>query len=155
MAELHSITGLFFEDVHGASPFGGYYIRKNENLGRREIEGQLADIWGISAIKGEMHPGLLSFTKQYRRCNHEQAFDYTFTFKNGIWEGEYISPVTGYNGKSICKTIVCMRNLNAENINLYSPSNSRSPEEFAREMIEGLIKKDLIRKVKEPKPKKR
>lgn len=152
MAELHSITGIFFEAVPGASPFGGYFIRKNENE-RREINGQIADLWGISTIRGEMHPrlGLLTFRKSYDKCNNEQKFDYKFEFKNGIWHGEYRSPLTGYNGKSICKTHVCMRYIDTEQLDL--SSKIQTPEEFAMEMVKGLIEKDLIRKVKKPKSK--
>lgn len=142
--ELHSITGLFYEDFPGISPWGGYFIR---GLGEENnIEGMLADVHGLSRIDGKINSDLLEFRKQYGDENMGQVYDYRFQLKNGIWLGEYTSSeFSSYSGRSLCKTNLCLKDLNFKNIAI------NSPEDFVRVLIDNMVNSGKIELINDPK----
>ena len=137
MGELYSIAGLFYEAFPGISPWGGYFIRGREGGSKNQIVGQLIDLYGPSQLKGVLEKDSLEFKKKYERCNHEQMFDYKFSLKNGIWQGEFSSP-NGYRGRSICKTNLCLEELDFEKVDL------RSPEGYAKALIDSMVQTDYL-----------
>lgn len=128
MAELHSIVGLFHEDFPGISPWGGHFIKNYEG----GIVGQLIDVWGPSKLEGVLENESLEFRKQYKECNREQIFDYKFSLVDGIWQGEFSSP-NGYIGGAICKTYLCLGNLDFKVVDI------RNPEEYAKAIIDSMV----------------
>jgi len=144
MGEIYSITGFFYEDFPGISPWGGYFIRGREGDPENQIVGQLIDLHGPSSLKGVLEEDSLEFEKQYEQCNHEQLFDYRFSLKDGIWQGEWSSPVNNYIGKSVCKTNLCLGNINFERVDL------GSPEGFAKALIDSMIRTGYLETYKDP-----
>ncbi|MFH1431566.1 MAG: hypothetical protein ABIG37_03825 [Nanoarchaeota archaeon] len=142
MAELHSITGMFYEEFPGISPWGGYFIKgmDGEDSG---IDGMLADTHGISRITGTMNSGLLEFIKQYEE-NMGQAFHYKFSLKDEIWLGEYTSSSSGYGGRSVCKTNLCIKDLT------FRKFDTRTPEGFAKAIIGSMVEGGQLEKFKDP-----
>jgi hypothetical protein len=143
MGELHSITGLFYEAFPGISPWGGYFIKGREGDLENQIVGQLIDMHGPSRLEGVLETDSLEFRKQYERCNQEQVFDYKFSLKNGIWQGEFSSP-GGYRERSICKTNLCLGELNFENVDL------RSSEGYAKALIDSMVRTGFLETFKDP-----
>jgi len=138
MAQLYSITGLFYEEFPGIVPWGGHFIRGMDEDGENGISGQLADMHGISRISGLMTENSLEFTKQYEGCNGEQAFDYRFTKEGDLWKGEWDSRVSSWSGRSICKTFVCMPEMDFRKVDM------RTPEGFARAMLESMVDRGML-----------
>jgi len=100
--------------------------------GEDHIEGQLIDNYGPSRITGAMSEEALDFTKEYLKCNEDEIYNYSFKLKEGIWRGEFTSMDTGYTNRSICRTNKILGNLEFKR----SP---RNPEEWADQLIEGMI----------------
>ena len=148
MAELHSITGMFYEGFPGISPWGGYFIKgmdgEENGIDREgsEIEGMLADVHGISRITGVMNPESLEFRKQYEE-NNERVFDYKFSLKNGIWFGEYKSTSSNYNGRSICKTNLCIKDLTFRKFDM------RTAEGYAKALMDSMVECGQLEKFKD------
>ncbi len=142
MAELHSITGMFYESFPGISPWGGYLIRGMD--GKDDgIEGMLADVHGISRITGTMNPELLEFRKQYGQ-NRGHAFNYKFQLKNGVWLGEYVSTSQDYSGRSICKTNLCIKDLTFKKFDL------SSPDRYVKALIDSMVESGQLEKFRDP-----
>lgn len=143
MAELHSITGLFFERFPGISPWGGYFIRGTEE-DESSIEGKLVDLDGISDINGTMDPELLEFRKQYE-ANNEESFDYKFSMGNGIWVGEYVSTATtSFRGGSVCKTNLCIEDLTFRKFDM------TTPEGCTKALVTSMIEDGSLESYKDP-----
>jgi len=113
MGELYSISGLFYEEFIGISPWGGYFVKGCEGDRENQIVGQLIDRYGPSRLEGILEKDSLEFRKQYERCNNEKMFYYKFSLKNGIWQGEFFS-LDGYTGRATCKIKLCLGKLNFE-----------------------------------------
>ena len=143
MGELYSITGLFYEAFPGISPWGGHFVKGHEGDSENQIVGQIIDMYGPSRLEGVLEKDSLEFRKQYERCNFEQMFDYKFSLKNGIWQGEVSSP-DGYRGRSICKTNLCLGELNFEKVDL------RSPEGYAKALIDSMVQTGYLETFKDP-----
>lgn len=142
MGELYSITGLFYEDFPGTSPWGGYFIRGFEYDSDNQIVGKLIDLGGSSRVEGILEKDSLEFIKKYEQCNHEKIFDYKFSLKDGIWKGEFSSP-DGYRGRSICKTNLCLGELNFEKVDL------RSPEGYSKALIDSMVRTGYLETIKD------
>ena len=143
MGELYSITGLFYEAFPGISPWGGHFIKGREGDSENQIVGQLIDMYGPSRLEGVLEKDSLEFRKQYERCNFEQMFDYKFSLKNGIWQGEFSSP-DGYRGRSICKTNLCLGELNFKKVDL------RTPEGYAKALIDNMVQTGYLETFEDP-----
>jgi len=142
MVELYSITGMFYESFPGIIPWGGYLIRGMD--GEEDgIEGMLADVHGISRITGTMNPDQLEFRKQYEK-NRGQTFDYKFQLKDTIWLGEYVSASSEFNGKSICKTNLCIKDLTFKKFDL------RTPEGYAKALIDSMVDGGQLESFEDP-----
>lgn len=142
MGELYSITGLFYESFPGISPWGGFFIRGTEK-GPEEIEGMLVDTYGSSLINGQMGSDSLEFRKQYQE-NRGQAFDYKFSLENGVWLGEYVSTQSDYNGRSICKTNLCLSDLSFRKFDM------RTPDGWAKAMVDSMVEGGQLEKFRDP-----
>ena len=139
MGKLYSITGLFNEFFPGISPWGGYFILGREGEPENKMVGQLIDLHGPSRLEGTLELENMKFRKQYERCNEEQIFDYQYTLeKNGIWKGEYVSPSGKSYGRSICKTNVCLDNLD------FKKTDLKDPDEFARILMENMLNSGML-----------
>ena len=143
MGELYSITGLFYEAFPGISPWGGHFIKGNEGDFENQIVGQLIDVYGPSRLEGVLKKDSLKFRKQYDRCNNEQMFDYKFSLKNGIWQGEFSSP-EGYSGRSICKTNLCLGEVNFKEVDL------SNPEEYVKALIDSMVQTGYLETFENP-----
>jgi hypothetical protein len=142
MSEVYSITGLFYEAFPGISPWGGYFIKGMEGEQENFIAGQLIDIYGPSKLEGILKKDALRFRKQYERCNHEQVFDYDFSLKDGIWQGQYSSP-SSYSGISICKTNLSLGDFAFEEVDL------STPEGYAKAAIRSMIRTGVLESFKD------
>ncbi|MGD2072556.1 MAG: hypothetical protein PVG65_03610 [Candidatus Thorarchaeota archaeon] len=143
MAELHSITGLFYEASQGIVPWGGYIIRGDISSDHC-IEGRLADSYGVSTINGLMGKETMDFVKEYQNCNLEQGFNYKFSLKDGIWWGEFKNK-RGYGGRVICKTNLILKDIGSKRF------DTSNPEEWAEAMLESMVAEGYLNIQKDPK----
>lgn len=138
MAELHSITGMFVESFPGTSPWGGYLI-KGANNEDNQIEGQLIDNYGLSSILGTMNDNSLIFKKQYSiEHGNGQSFWYSYELKDGLWIGGYTSTRVYYEGKAICKTHLCIKDMNFRKFDV------TTPEGYMKAIIESMVESGML-----------
>lgn len=141
MAELHSITGLFYESFPGISPWGGFFIRGIDDI-EDLIEGMLIDTHGYSKIQGVMYPDSLSFLKTYK--NKGDSYNYSFSLKDGIWLGEYESTSADYRGRSVCKTNLCINDLSFRKFDLSTPQG------YVKALVDSMISSGQLESYKDP-----
>ena len=104
----------------------------------------LADSLGISNIRGIMNPAVLNFRKYYEE-NMGQSFDYKFSLKDGVWLGEYKSTLLDYNGRSVCKTSLCLKDLTFRKFDM------GTLEGFAEVIIKNMMENGQLEKSIDPK----
>lgn len=108
MGFLYSITGLFYDSAC-LTPWGGFFTKGIQGQPEDAIVGQLIDIYGPSEIKGTIAESQMRFLKSYA---NGREFDYNFSLKNGIWMGNFSSPLC--RGRAVCKTNLCLENIDFE-----------------------------------------
>jgi len=147
-SDIYSITGMFNEPNNSRiGIFGGWFALQDSKVSALEasLRGMLIDAHGPSEIFGTLSPHYLKFDKIYSqgRTNIAYVFDKN---ENGIWLGTY--KFEDLEGKTVCKI-----EKNWENLQMIEPE-SVSPEQWAKDLIDDMLKRGMLKEVTNKKGKK-
>ena len=137
-----SIAGVFYQQMHGIQPFGGYFL-KDFPLERRTFKGYMGDEFGNAVIKGSyISDEEIQFQKLYQ--NGRLPIDYRFKFDKDkhLWLGEYSGKYSG-SGRAICEIHPVIKGLAIK-------LGVMGPEEQASLLVQSMVDEGSLVETKNP-----